>query len=53
MAAETICEIIFEKAAGTVCCGYKKSFRRKIAYQIYDRILGFGRLKMRRIHRDR
>ena len=29
MAAETICEIIFEKAAGTVCCGYKKSFRRK------------------------
>ena len=24
MAAETICEIIFEKAAGTVWCGIKK-----------------------------
>ena len=35
MAAETICEIIFEKAAGTVCCGYKKSFRRQMNYEIY------------------
>jgi len=25
MAAEALCEIIFEKAAGAVCCGYKKS----------------------------
>ena len=31
MAAEAFCEIIFEIAAGTVCCGYKKSFRRQIA----------------------
>ena len=30
MAAETLREIIFEKAAGTVCCGYKKGFRREL-----------------------
>ena len=42
MAAETLCEIIFEKAADTVCCGYKKSFRRKMIYERYDWILRVG-----------
>ena len=46
MAAETICEIIFEKATGTVCCGYKKSFRRQMTYERYDWILRIGLRKM-------
>ena len=32
MAAEALCEIIFEKAAGTVCCGYKKGIGRNVTY---------------------
>ena len=39
MAAEALCEIILKKAAGTVCCGYKKGFRRELTYERYDRIL--------------
>ena len=52
MAAEALCEIVFEKAADTVCCGYKKGLRRKMTYERYDRILRAGLRKMRRIYSD-
>ena len=32
MAAEALCEIIFKKAAGTVCCGHKKGIGRNVTY---------------------
>ena len=39
MAAEAFCEIVFEKAADTVCCGYNENFflktytRKAVCYE--------------------
>ena len=52
MVYEALCEIIFEKAAGTVCCGYKKRYGREIIYERYDWLLRAGLRKMRCIHSD-
>ena len=32
MAAKALREIIFEKAVGAVCCGYKKGIGRNVTY---------------------
>lgn len=30
MVAEALCEIVFEKAADTVCCGYNENFHKDL-----------------------